>query len=528
MPMRRKLLLGIIVVLAVIAAGVYLFANRMLGSDLVRTTLEQQLSACFGQPVHIRSVAASLFPRVAVNLRDVTVGESAAVQLGDLRVVTGLRGLFSRTIEDAEIVVSRSRLSLPLPFSLVPAPAPNAPATSGPGFTVTSIRVISFRDIDAVAGNQAVRFNLDASVDGDRLDITRLTMNGKRTRVEAHGALTSIASLQGTVEAKAEPLDLDETIAIASAFTAPAGLTPARGSARPRGQVSRPAQPLPQDPKTRSSETIPMHIIAKIAAPSGQFGAYAFRDFSSSIDLAPGRVSLSPVSVRTFDGKFQGRVDVDTSGTVPRMRLNGRVEGLNVADAMKASGSPGGITGRLAGAVNLRADSADAAGVMRSAHGTIDAAVTDGSIPHLDMVRTIVLAFGKPTGAPPQGSGSAFSRLAGTFALANETLTSDNLSFASRDFDMQGRGMLNLASTGVDARAEVALSQELTAQAGTDLRRYAQQDGRVIVPANVGGTLSSPHVSVDVAAAMKRALGNDLKRRTNTLLEGLFKKKGGG
>jgi hypothetical protein len=271
MPMRRKLLLGIIVVLAVIAAGVYLFANRMLGSDLVRTTLEQQLSARFGQPVHIRSVAASLFPRVAVNLRDVTVGESAAVQLGDLRVVTGLRGLFSRTIEDAEIVVSRSRLSLPLPFSLVPAPAPNAPATSGPGFTVTSIRVISFRDIDAVAGNQAVRFNLDASVDGDRLDITRLTMNGKRTRVEAHGALTSIASLQGTVEAKAEPLDLDETIAIASAFTAPAGLTPARGSARPRGQVSRPAQPLPQDPKTRSSETIPMHIIAKIAAPSGQF-----------------------------------------------------------------------------------------------------------------------------------------------------------------------------------------------------------------------------------------------------------------
>jgi uncharacterized protein involved in outer membrane biogenesis len=521
--MGRKLLLGIIVVLAVIAAGVYFFANRLLASDLVRSTLEQQLSTRFGQTVHIRAIAASLFPRVAVNLRDVTVGESAAVQLGDLRVVTGLRGLFSRTIEHAEVVVSRSRLSLPLPFPLVPAPAPNAPPASGPGFTVTSIRVISFRDIDVAAGNQAVRINLDASVDGDRLDITRLTMNGKRTKVEARGALTSIASLQGTVDAKAEPLDLDEIVAITSAFTAPAGLTPAPGSARTKGQVSGAAQPPP-----RSSDTIPMHIVAKIAAPSGQFGAYAFRDFSSSIDLSPGHVSLSPVSVKTFDGKFQGRVDVDTSGAVPRMRLNGRVEGLNVADAMKVSGSPGGITGKLAGAVNLTAVGADAASVMRSAHGTIDAAVTDGSMPHLDMVRTIVLAFGKPTGAPPQGSGSAFSRLAGTFAIANETLTSDNLSFASRDFDMQGRGTLNLASSGVDARADVALSQDLTAQAGTDLRRYAQQDGRVIVPATVGGTLSSPHVSVDVAAAMKRALGNELKRRSNTLIEGLFKKKGGG
>jgi hypothetical protein len=72
------------------------------------------------------------------------------------------------------------------------------------------------------------------------------------------------------------------------------------------------------------------------------------------------------------------------------------------------------------------------------------------------------------------------------------------------------------------------LSQDLTAQAGIDLRRYAQQDGRVIVPASVGGTLANPRVSVDVAAAMQRALGNELQRRAKEILGGLFKKKGGG
>jgi uncharacterized protein YhdP len=512
--MRRKVLFVVLAALAVVTAAVYVFANRVFGSDLVRSALEQQLSERFGQPVHVGSVRGSLFPRVAANLHDVSIGETAAVQLGDVRVVTGLRGLFSRTIADAEIIVSRSRLTLPLPFALAGTTAPGGAAPSGPGFTVTSIRVIRLRDIDLLAGKQALRINLDASVDGDRLDVTRLTMNGKTTKVDAHGALASIASLRGTFDAKADPLDLDEAMAIASAFTAPSGLTPKRRSG---------------DGGTAENATapIPMHIVANVAAPTGQFGAYPFRALSSTIDLTPARVSLSPLSVQTFDGKFQGRLDVDTSRAAPRLRLNGRVDGLNVAELMKANGSPGGITGKLAGTVALTAEGVEAAAVTRSAHGTIEAAITDGVIQHLDMVRTIVLAFGKPSGAPPEGSGSAFTRLTGTFTLANEALTSNNLSFASRDFDMHGRGMLRIDNTAVDAHADVALSEELTAQAGTDLRRYAQEDGRVIVPASVGGTLANPRISVDVAAAMQRAVGNELQRRAKSILGGLFKRKGG-
>ena len=155
----------------------------------------------------------------------------------------------------------------------------------------------------------------------------------------------------------------------------------------------------------------------------------------------------------------------------------------------------------------------------------MEAAVTDGTLPGLDLVRTIVLAFGKPSGAPPEGSGSTFSRLGGTFLMTDGALRSDRIAMASRDFDLAGRGSLQIASGAVDARTDVVLSEELTAQAGTDLRRYADQDGRVIVPAAIGGTLSRPSVSIDVAAAARRAVGNELKRRATSFLEGLFKKK---
>jgi hypothetical protein len=136
-----------------------------------------------------------------------------------------------------------------------------------------------------------------------------------------------------------------------------------------------------------------------------------------------------------------------------------------------------------------------------------------------------VLAFGKPSGAPVEGSGSAFSRLAGDFVMAAGSLTSENLTMNSRDFDLSGRGTLQILTGAVDARTDVVLSRELTAQSGTDLRRFAQQDGRVVVPATISGTLQRPSVAPDLAAAVRRALGNELQRRATSLLEGLFKKK---
>jgi uncharacterized protein involved in outer membrane biogenesis len=231
------------------------------------------------------------------------------------------------------------------------------------------------------------------------------------------------------------------------------------------------------------------------------------------------------LSLRALGGRFRGSLEADTARTVPRLRMTGRVDSVDVRDVMKATGSAGGITGQLGGTVSLTGTGADAASLLRSSEGSISAAVTNGTMPNLDLVRAIVLAFGKPSGAPPEGSGSSFSRLGGTFALAAGTLSSNDLTMTSRDFDLAGRGSLRLATGGVDARVDVVLSKELTAQAGVDLRRYAQENGHVVVPATIGGTLQQPTVFIDVAAATGRALRNELKRRATTLLEKLFKKK---
>jgi hypothetical protein len=424
-------------------------------------------------------------------------------------VKTGLRALLSRRIEDAEVVVSRSRVTWPLPFQIggaAPAAKPADGGTSG-GLEVASVKVIEVRDVEVVSGRETLRVDLDASVSGDSLQIVRLVARTKTTRIEGHGALASLARLEGRLDATADPLNLDEMIALATALTA----APSGTAARKTG-----AQP---------GAAAPVRLKVKLTSPKGSFAIHQFQDLSAEADIEPARFALTSVGVRALGGTFKGRLDADTGRTVPVLRLTGTIAGLDMVEVMKATGSPGSVTGRLGGTVALTAEGTDASALMRTARGTIAAVVTDGTLPGLDMVRPIVLAFGKPSGAPPQGSGSAFSRIAGSFALANETLTSDNLTLASRDFDMAGRGTLRLASGDVNAASNVVLSAELTSQAGTDLRRYTQENGRITVPATVRGSLSHPDVFIDTGAAIRRAFSNEVQRRATDLIGGLFKKK---
>ena len=455
-------------VLLLAALGVYFAAGRVLGSDAARLQMEQQLSARLGQPVRIGTVRAALFPDLAVDLGDVTIGEPEALKLGRVKVLAGLRALFADVVDIREIAVFDGR-----------------PGGPNPRFT----------------------FDLTASVLGDRLDVKSLTVKAPTTRIDGKGTLTSIANLEGAFDMRSELIDLNELIAIAAALAPP-----------DRAGSGRPAAP----------RSAPMHVVVRTTAPRVRFGEYEFRALSTTIDAVPSRFMLDSLDLGLFGGTFKGRLDADTHGLAPVLRLTGAIANLDVADLLKRTGSAGGITGRLGGSVSIVATGADGPALLRTAKGTITAVVTGGSMPHLDLIRTVVLAFGKPSGAPPEGSGTAFDRLGGTFALAAGTLSSENLSLRSRDFDTSGRGRLALETGAVDARADVILSTELTAQAGTDLRRYAQEDGRVVVPATVSGTLDQPKVFIDVAAAARRAFGNELKRRATDFIGGLFKKKKGG
>src|SRR5262249_25843242 len=159
---------------------------------------------------------------------------------------------------------------------------PGAPATA-PAFTIGSVRRIVFSNITLVTALPPIVLDLDAALDGDRLSISRVTARSGKTRLDATGAIESLARLQGHV-------DLEGELATAG---------------------------------------------------------YDARGLAATLAIAPDRFTLSPLTFKTLGGTFTGRLDTDLRGAVPQVRINGDVAGADAAEIVKAFGSAGTLSGRL-------------------------------------------------------------------------------------------------------------------------------------------------------------------------------------
>ncbi len=486
----RKILTAVAVLVALAAIVVVLFARGIIGGDALRTTLETQLTARLGEPVTIGSLGASFFPRVAIELHDILIGQPVKATIGQVSIVTGLRGLLSKRVEDAELIVSVGRM----PAGMVAGLAGGASSGGAPaagGVTVVSVRTLAFRHVEVIVGSRAVMLDLESSIDGDRLDVTRLELKSDGTDLKAKGALTSISALHGSFTATAEPLDVDELLAVGAGLSGSSGGSPGSGP--------------------------PVDVTVTVTSPRGRMSGYAFQDLSSTLHVRQRQIALDPLQLRIFGGQLAGGLHVAPAGATQNATLDAKVSGIDVSTLLQQTRGSSSMSGTMSGRVSLASRGSTSSEIVGSAHGTGTMTIVNGTIPGLEMVRTVVLAFGKPNGAPAPGSGSAFTRITGTFALKDQVLRSEDIRFESRDFDMAGTLTVRLPAGALDMRANVVLSRDLTAQAGTDLRRYAQEDGRIVLPATVEGTLASPKVSVDVASILNRALQNEIQRRLKNL-----------
>jgi uncharacterized protein involved in outer membrane biogenesis len=166
----------------------------------------------------------------------------------------------------------------------------------------------------------------------------------------------------------------------------------------------------------------------------------------------------------------------------------------------------------MAGRVQLAGQGADVSRLMTSARGTARVDIRDGVVKRLGLVKAIVVATSMRADAKmPAAGGSndeAFSQLGATLAIANGTARTNDLRFESPDVLLSAAGSLRLDGSAIDLRGDVQLSDALSKQAGRDLVRYTQEQGRVTLPATVTGSAQSPSVRVDMGNLFKRALQN--------------------
>lgn len=511
----KTLLIALAGLVLLVVVGGVLLVRSLLSPESIRSTLETQLSEALGEPVTIGGASLSMWPTAGIALTDVTIGAPVAVTLRRTAVNTDMRPLLSRRIENAEIIVEDGTVDLAALMNTLdrlgsPAAAPASdPAIGQDAVTLVNIKTIAFRNVTVAAAGHKTTMSFESSLTGDRLDISELTATSDLTTLSATGAIESLKDRKATLALTADPLDLDGLMVFAEALgqTVPAGA----------GDPSVPAVPGQID------------LTLDLAARKGLAAGVSFTGLTARAHVTGDGVVLEPFTFGMFGGRLDGAVHVDTRPADPVVTVTGKMSDLDMDQVMEFAGNKGAMTGRLGGTLAVSGAGADPQKAMARATGKGAIAITDGRVRGLQLVRAVVLAFGKPDAMQPVQGGEAFSKFDATYALADGIVTFSDLSFLSRDVALSGSGEVRLAESTVDITGTAMLSEELTSQAGRDLVRYMAENGKVTLPATVTGTVSDPRVGIDVGNLARRAVTNEvdrqMKKQGESLLKGLLKRK---
>ncbi len=499
--MLRRALLVVLGVLIVLGLAVSLAAYWFLNGDGIRAALESQATRWLGQRVTIGTAKAHIFPRPAIELHDVRAGDPVRMMLADVQLSTGLRPLWSRRIEDAEIIISDSRVDMPLPFNL-PAPGDSggtaAPASQpAGGVQVVSIRAITLRNVVLASRGRQISVSANSSLSSAHLNLDRFTATSGKTSLEANGLVQLSPRLDAQLQVKANHVDVDDLIALADAFA-------------PRAPRRAPA----------AATTLPGRIVARISAETARASGVDVGQFATTLVAQGNRITLSPASFQLFGGTYHGTLDVDAETGALRATIRAQIADLDVAQLATFGGVAGTITGTLSGTGTFTGRGTSIGDAIAAATGEGKVTIANGSMKRLGLVRTVVLFFGRPE---PNASASTdtFERIDASFALIRQVIAASALSLHSADLDLVGQGTLTIPTKALDGHADLSLSEALSAQAGTDLARFTREGNRILLPAVVSGTLDAPHISIDAGAAVTRGLRNEVQRRLKDILGGL-------
>ena len=510
-----------VVVLGVIAVAVW--ARSILATETVRTAIASQVSSLIGQPVTIGGIGASVFPRVTIDLEQVTIGQPPRIQIETLHVATNFRALLSRRVEHGTLRLAKARIELPLPAASG-GPRTNAPepeVTGSAPIEIVSIDEIELRDVELVSGARTLRGDIDAAVEGQGVVLRSIELAADDTSITASGRITDMSGPEGELTIKAGTLNVDKLIAFASDFASGSGLqrTPQAG-ARHAGRNAGAARGK-------------MNISVTLDAARAAMGGMTIDDLSGRARLSTDSIVVDPISFGLFDGRYAGILAANLAGRTPTFRWNATLTNLDVAKATAFAGTPGVVTGKLSGKIDLTGSGADLATAIKTARGTTRVDVVDGIVRKLGLIRNVVIATSGREGSSTQAmSGGStdepFTRLGATLRIANGLASTDDLRFESKDLLMAAAGTVRLDATAVDLAAQIQLSDELTKQAGSDLTRYTAQQGRVTLPATITGPADDLSVRIDVANMAKRAITNraaeEAQKRLKDGLGGLLRR----
>ncbi|MCH7959948.1 MAG: AsmA family protein [Candidatus Hydrogenedentes bacterium] len=421
-------------------------------------------------------------------------------------------------------------------------------------------------ELTSLSGGGTALSNIDFSFQGDGLAYALDSGTIRLNNFEAESLGNSV-----TISGSVNPDDPEQRITIVSSGIALASLRPLyeffapdvlemqlEGSIRPDIQVS-----LAPEGAYTATGTIELDNIAatlvefRLAELSGTVHLEADPDtqrlhgegITGSFNGAPMNVKFD---TRIDNGEeitetmrvsiFSGNADLNTTLTLTDeapFTLSMNVEGVEAKEVIQAmipdvdmhlSGTVHKVSSEIQGrlddtmmsslAGNAKLDFRD--GVLEDIN--LGAKVL-GAVDSIPFVRGALLSLVPDAmSALVLGDDTILSRVSGTFDIANETLTTNDMYIESTYFALDTRGTIGF-DTELDLKSTIYFSPEFSAslaQGTPELSVLFDEQGRLAFPVTISGLPPKLLVVPDLSALLKGAIKNTVKNEIKGVLQGIL------
>jgi AsmA protein len=261
----------------------------------------------------------------------------------------------------------------------------------------------------------------------------------------------------------------------------------------------------------------------------------------SNVTLNNGVIKLDPVNTTLYGGSATGSITVDTRGQTTLYNVALKTQKVDSNQLLSSVSSAKNVLyGLLASNIQSSFASAENANIARSLNGHVALNVSNGKLANVDILKELS-AVGKFSSLNRTAQNfTTLQQLGGDFDVRNGVATTNNLKALIEGGTLAASGAVNLVDQTVNMHMTAVLSKSYSQQVGgNQIGGYmntalANNNGELVLPVLVTGTLGNVHFAPDVEAIAQMKLHNLLPsfnnpgQLTNGLLGALNGKKGSG
>jgi len=233
-------------------------------------------------------------------------------------------------------------------------------------------------------------------------------------------------------------------------------------------------------------------------------------DIAMRLKMVNGVLRVNPFTAKLYGGLANQDILVDLRPAAPEVKVKALVKGFQIGDYLQASMEKDLLSGTADVKADINLTAADAESIKKSLNGTAAFNVRNGALKGVnipDMIRRAKAALAGETIPPASLQQTDFTELSGTALIRDGVVNNDDLSMKSPLLRITGNGNADLPQERVNYLVTAKIVGTTKGQGGADLQELAG----LPIPIRIKGSLSEPDWKLDLAAAMKGKVEQQVK-----------------